>query len=78
MQDPECQTAVPLGVTTRETNSVVDGTSIAISILIVTTIAVAFLGIVVGLVLYTYYIKKKNVKNNSYWMPHSTQEKFKL
>ena len=78
MQDPS--RVETLGVTSRETDSVVDGTSIAISILItfiVTTIAVAFLGIVVGLVLHTYYVKKKqqkNVKNNSYWMPHSTHE----
>ena len=66
MQDPECQIPVPLGVTIHETDSVFDGTSIAISIVIVTAIAVAFLGIVVGLVLHTYYIKKKQQKNDSY------------
>ena len=72
MQDPGCRIAATLGLTNLETDSVVDGTSIAISFFmtfIVTTIAVAFLGIVVSLVLYTYYIKKKKQKqqkNNQY------------
>ena len=78
MQDPGCRIAATLGLTNRETDSVVDGTSIAISFFmtfIVTTIAVVFLGIVVGLVLYTYYIKKKkqkqqkNTEDNSYCSP---------
>ena len=65
MQDPGCRIPATLGVTNLETDLVVDGTSIAISFFmtfIVTTTAVAFLGIVVGLVLYMYYIKKKKQK----------------
>ena len=80
MQDPaECRIAAPPG----ETDSVIDGTSIAVSILatfIVTAIAVAFLGIVVGLVLHTYYVKKKqqhqkkNTEEHLYCVPQSPQD----
>ena len=79
MLDPECRIAAPPG----DADTVVDGTSIAFSILvtfIVTAIAVAFLGIVVGLVLHAYYIKKKkqnqqkNTEDNSYCMPPSPQD----
>ena len=66
-----------------ETESVVDGTSLAVSILVtflITAAVVAFLGVILGLVLLTYSKRKKEKKTkaNGHWKSHSTEEKTNL
>ena len=66
-----------------ETESVVDGTSLAVSILVtflITAAVVAFLGVILGLVLLKYSKRKKEkkAKANGHWKSHSTEEKTNL
>ena len=61
----------------------VDGTSLAITIIVtfvVTALAAGFLGVVVGLVLYSYSNKRKQKKTISkgHWSSHATEEKSNL
>ena len=71
-------------LSSEDTESSVDGTSLAITIIVtflVTAIAVGFLGVVVGLVLQTHFNRKKEKKSelsNGYLSSHTTEEKTSL
>ena len=73
-----------VGGQTPTEESSVDGTSLAIVIIVtflVTAIAVGFLGVVVGLVLQTHFNRKKERKtelSNGYLSSHTTEEKTSL